>query len=195
MIPEGWANVRFVDIGIWSGGSGFPKKFQGLSGLPYSFCKVSDLSKFGNGKYLKQTANTIDKSILKQIKAKLIDPGTVIFPKIGGAIATNRRSIITSPSVIDNNLLGITPFEGISPEWLYYFLQSIDMAKYQKSGPIPALAQGTLNEIIFGLPPLEEQERIVARVDELMELCDRLEEEQQALRLLVMSCGFLLSTT
>ena len=104
LIPEGWANVRFVDIGIWSGGSGFPKKFQGLSGLPYSFCKVSDLSKFGNGKYLKQTANTIDKSILKQIKAKLIDPGTVIFPKIGGAIATNRRSIITSPSVIDNNL-------------------------------------------------------------------------------------------
>jgi type I restriction enzyme, S subunit len=42
------------------------------------------------------------------------------------------------------------------------------------------LSLSDLCDSVIALPPLEEQERIVARVDELMELCDRLEEEQQA---------------
>ena len=37
------------------------------------------------------------------------------------------------------------------------------------------LSLNAMNEFPFPLPPLAEQHRIVAKVDELMALCDRLE--------------------
>ena len=40
---------------------------------------------------------------------------------------------------------------------------------------MPKINQGALSDIIVPIPPLAEQHRIVAKVDELMALCDRLE--------------------
>lgn len=45
---------------------------------------------------------------------------------------------------------------------------------------MPALQQGVLEQIPIGLPPLAEQHRIVAKIDELMALCDRLEASLDA---------------
>ncbi|CAD6877058.1 Type I restriction-modification system, specificity subunit S [Methylomonas fluvii] len=41
-------------------------------------------------------------------------------------------------------------------------------------GAQPFVALGTLRNLVMALPPLSEQHRIVAKVDELMALCDQL---------------------
>ena len=105
--------------------------------------------------------------------------GTVIFPKIGGAIATNKRRVLVRLTAIDNNCLGIAPSEAMSTSYLLLLLSSIDFTVYQAGTSVPALSQGTLGQIPVGLPPLAEQSRIVTRVEELMRLCDALEAKGQ----------------
>lgn len=69
----------------------------------------------------------------------------------------------------------------IYPEYLVYVLKSDFLQKQiQKSSKITAQANlflGKIIELQIPLPPAEEQKRIIARLDILMQLCDKLENE------------------
>jgi type I restriction enzyme S subunit len=178
-VPDGSVPIRLGELGSWAIGSGFPTAFQGSRDGSILFCKVSDMNLPGNEREILATQNTIDNAVARLIGAKIHPAGTVIFPKIGGAIATNKRRILVRPTAIDNNCLGLTPNVECSTGWLFLLLSSIDMTRYQAGTSVPALSQGSLELIPFILPRLAEQHRIVAKVDELMALCDRVEAQQQ----------------
>ncbi|MDG3009601.1 hypothetical protein G4X40_05520 [Rhodococcus sp. D2-41] len=67
-------------------------------------------------------------------------------------------------------------------KYLAVFVNATSLAPYVTGTAQPKLNQTRLNQIPVAVPPLEEQKRIVRRVDELMALCDEL-EEQQAVRI------------
>jgi type I restriction enzyme S subunit len=50
------------------------------------------------------------------------------------------------------------------------------MTEYQAGTALPAVSQASLKRLKFGAPQLDEQRRIVMRVDELIGLCDVLDE-------------------
>lgn len=178
-LPNGWVWISLGKLGRWASGCGFPKNYQGSKSGEILFCKVSDMNLPGNERFINLTENTISADVATKLNAKPNPSGTVIFPKIGGAIATNKRRLVSRPTVIDNNCLGLQPIGLTDPDWLLIVLKGIDFARYQSGTSVPSISQNSLSPIRIGLPPLEEQKRIVAKVDELMRLCDRLEAQQQ----------------
>jgi type I restriction enzyme S subunit len=174
-LPVKWQWYRLDQIGEWAIGGGFPTAEQGHTDRPILFAKVSDMNLPGNEKWIRTANNSIDEATAKRLRVKVHPPGTVIFPKIGGAIATNKRRITTKPTAIDNNCLGLIPRKVCGTDWLFLLLTGLYFAQYQSGTSVPALSQGTLGAITVGLPPLAEQERIVAKAEELLALCDELE--------------------
>jgi type I restriction enzyme S subunit len=84
---------------------------------------------------------------------------------------------------IASSLLIIRPSQQVASRYIYLFLTSPlgarMIAKYDNGSAQPNLSAANVKKYILPLPPLAEQKRIVAKVDELMALCDRLEAQQQ----------------
>ncbi len=73
--------------------------------------------------------------------------------------------------------------DGISEDFLIYlslYINSISLIPYITGMAQPKMNQAKMNSILVLLPPEKEQHRIVAKVDELMTLCDQLEQQTEA---------------
>lgn len=159
-----------------TGGYGFPRNFQGRHDLPYPFAKVSDMNLPGNETYITSAENTVDDAILNEIRAKTYSPGTIIFPKIGGAIATNKKRILGVEATFDNNVMAVVPDEEKAiTKWIFYYLQSIDLMTLANIGPVPSIRQSTVQALPIPIPypddpprSLDVQRRIVARIEALL---------------------------
>jgi len=162
------------DVGDWVGGNGFPKQFQGNQEGELAFLKVSDMNLPGNERQITVSNNWVNADALRAMRARAHPVGTIIFPKIGGAIATNKRRILAVPAAIDNNCAGQIPRKGIDVDWLFMVLSSIDMATYQAGTSVPALNMKRLGKHPVAIPSTGAQREIVAKVDALMAIYDDL---------------------
>ncbi|HIF9169204.1 TPA: restriction endonuclease subunit S [Photobacterium damselae] len=73
--------------------------------------------------------------------------------------------------------------DGISEDFLIYlglYINSISLIPYITGMAQPKMNQAKMNSILVLLPPENEQRRIIAKVDELMTLCDQLEQQTEA---------------
>lgn len=61
-------------------------------------------------------------------------------------------------------------FANTSVAWACYFLTALNLNQYATATAQPGLAVSNINRVLIPLPPLDEQHRIVAKIDELMAL-------------------------
>jgi len=111
-IPRGWACGALGDICTFTAGSAFAPEHQGSTEGDYPFIKVSDMNLAGNEVFIQSANNYVSKAQQSKMKAKLHPFGATVFAKIGVALISNRRRLLTSPTIIDNNLMSASPVEG-----------------------------------------------------------------------------------
>lgn len=60
--------------------------------------------------------------------------------------------------------------------WAYYFLTQLNLNQYATATAQPGLSVNTIGEVQIPLPPLAEQQRIVAKIEELFAVLDNIKE-------------------
>ena len=187
-LPKGWVLSLVKDVSNVDSGIGFPKSLQGRSKGRFPFFKVGDISQtFLRGeKYLSAANNYIDEKNITELRGKLFPEGTVVFAKIGEALRLNRRAILSEPSLIDNNVMGIIPNFGLDNKLLYYYMLTQDLSEFSAGNAVPSIRKSAVLNVVFPLPPLPEQKRMVAKLDTLFASLDntraRLEKIPQLLK-------------
>jgi type I restriction enzyme S subunit len=107
--------------------------------------------------------------------------GDVLYGKLRPYL--NKVVVADRPGYCTTEIVPIRTFGLIEPAYLCYALKRPEFVAYatRKSYGmnLPRLGTDDARRAPFPLPPLAEQKRIVAKVDELMALCDRLETQQK----------------
>ena len=143
-----------------------PAKFQKGN---INYVKVDDL----NYAY-KIVINTQNK-VLKNSSAKMVQAGSVIFPKRGAAILTNKVRVLGVDSYMDTNMMALSS-EKIDVDFLYIMLQKEGLYKIADTSTIPQINNKHIEPYKIYLPKMEEQHKIgtyFSNLDHLITLHQR----------------------
>ncbi len=116
-----------------------------------------------------------------EIKANQIIPnGAIIFPKRGGAIATNKKRIIIKPTIVDLNTMAIIPGSKIDADYFFHWFQLIDLNSISNGTSIPQINNYSFDDVKIPFPKSKEtQQTIVRQLDALRAETQKLEAVYQ----------------
>lgn len=158
-----WVEVRLGDLTKCAGGCAFPEAHQGFQeGIP--FIKVSDMNVEGNEKYIYSANNYVSSVAIDKLRLRVWPQGTVVFPKVGAALLTEKRRILTADTIFDNNLMGLVSGKRILSEYLYLILLQIRFSDVVQTGVVPSIKNSIVEELVVSIPPLDKQSEIVAEI-------------------------------
>ncbi len=167
-LPEGWQQLTLGASCKIMAGFGFPERLQGNASGDLAFYKVGDISeawKRGDVRLTKAN-HYISEPEAREIRAKPLPENTTVFAKIGAAIALNRRAILSEPSLVDNNVMGLHPInEALDHKYLFHFFCTIKLGELSRATTVPSVRKSDIEQIVIPVPPVSEQLRIVAEIE------------------------------
>jgi len=174
-LPERWVWAHLGDLGEAQTGTTPPKKDKENLGSYIPFIGPGDIKNHVidySGEGLSEQGLT---------KGRLIKKNSVLMVCIGGSIG--KHAINDRDLSCNQQINTITPYNRDSVKYLFFAMGTRlfqEVVLSQASGSAtPIINKQKWTSIPIPLPPLEEQKRIVAKVDQLMALCNELEARQQ----------------
>jgi type I restriction enzyme, S subunit len=197
-LPNSWVWCRFQHI-IYSGYTGLErsKNFQSLD-YTYGYFKMNNIGDYGQCNWDKFThVEASDDEVVKYSLKK----NDFLFNTRNSYELVGKTCIIdkdyTIPLLFNNNIFKVDFGGKNDPGYINLMFSSPVINKLldeKKSATtnVAAIYQGKLMELLVVIPPLEEQQAIVEKVNSLMALCDELEQQvdnsQTQIEQLMQSC-------
>jgi type I restriction enzyme S subunit len=180
-LPPEWAYERIGIFGIVGTGS-TPSRSNPAYWEPPEINWVSsgETSDF----FVAQTKEKVSNLAIKETNVSIYPTGTLIVAMYGQGKTRGQITELLEPAGTNQACAAISLVDkSVSHKnyvKLFFRKAYFELRKHAAGGAQPNLNVGKIASTVVPIPPLEEQHRIVAKVDELMSLCDALEAQTEA---------------
>lgn len=167
-IPAHWCVKKMPEVVKWGSG-GTPKATEKAyyenGAIPWLI--ISDL----NDGVVTRSTTKITKLGLENSSAKMIPAGTLLVAMYG---SIGKLGITGIECCTNQAIAYVKQLHGVTTKFMFYYMVLIkpELISMGKGGTQKNISQTVLNSLLVPVPPIEEQERIVARIEELFSELD-----------------------
>ena len=148
-------------------GNSAPQGEEPFNNGRFNFYRTFDVGQVKQGE-ISVSRDKVNKETYTNLKKFQIN--TILFPKSGASTFNNNRVIIKEEGAIASHLAGIKANpEILNDYYLYYFLLTIDAKDLVQDSAYPSVNLKQISQIEIPVPSLQEQEKIVERLDKVFE--------------------------
>jgi type I restriction enzyme S subunit len=159
-----WKTKRLSDVAQISAGNSAPQARHLFDGGTYPFFRTSDVGRIHFGD-LYDATDQLNEQGIEGLRP--FPQGTILFPKSGASTFLNHRVIMSVEGFVSSHLATIVANASeINQRYLLYFLATISAQDMIQDHAYPSLNLPTIAGINVPVPPLPEQNRIAAMLDE-----------------------------
>lgn len=177
-LPDGWEWYRLGELGDWGAGA-TPLRTDSryYTNGTISWLKTGEL----NDGVIYESQEKISELALKECSLRLNKVGDVLVAMYGATIG--KLAIVGAEMTTNQACCACTPFTGVYNWYLFFLLKAFKtvLVEQGEGGAQPNISRIKIRNQIVPLPPFEEQQRIVVKVEELMVLCNELEAAEKEL--------------
>lgn len=160
--PYAWQQTSIGACCTLKSGTSLPADKENEGGaIPY--VKVGDMNYPGNEQYI----TTSSRFVSEQTAGTGVFPvGTVVFPKRGGAIGTNKKRLTRLPICADLNVMGVTAGKRLTPQYLMAYFNTVDLGTLNNGSSVPQINNKDIAPLLICIPPMALQEQFAAFVEQ-----------------------------
>ncbi|MGL6348505.1 MAG: restriction endonuclease subunit S [Aeromonas sp.] len=175
-LPAGWEWARLNDLGDWGAGATPTRSNSDFYGGNIPWFKSGELT----SDYIFKSEEFVTELALSKSSLRYNDVGDVLVAMYGATIG--KTAILGVKATTNQAVCACTTFDGFLNLYLLQLLKAYRprLIGMGAGGAQPNISKDKIIATIVALPPFNEQKRIVSKIDELMALCDQLEQRSES---------------